>query len=71
MVIMTCAVTFMTGMAFNGMLNYKDVRVDKKKRGTMMRDWGTDEKKGVCQSLVQSRYEKIKSDRAERRTPNV
>lgn len=65
----TCALTFMTGMGINGMLNYKDVRVDKKKRGTMMRDWGTEEKKGFIQTLVQGRYEQIKRDRAERRTP--
>lgn len=62
--------TFMVGMGINGISTYKDVRVDKKKRSTMMRDWGEEEHVGVIQTLVRGRYEKIKSDRAARRTPN-
>jgi hypothetical protein len=68
---MGVAMVFMAGMGLNGLFTYKDVRLDKGKRGTMMRDWGTEEKKGVCQTLVQRRYEKIKSDRAARRTPDA
>jgi hypothetical protein len=61
----------MVGMGINGIITYKDVRVDKKKRSTMMRDWGEQEHVGVIQTLVRSRYEKIKSDRAARRAPDA
>ena len=39
-VIMSIAATFVIGMSTNALLTYKDVRIDPKKRNTMVRDWG-------------------------------
>jgi hypothetical protein len=37
---MSIAATFVIGMSTNALLTYKDVRIDPKKRNTMVRDWG-------------------------------
>lgn len=44
--------TFMVGMATNAMLTYKDVRVDPKKRHTMMRDWGEEEYQPTLRKVI-------------------
>jgi hypothetical protein len=42
-VIMGCALTFMTGMSINALVSYKDVRIDPAKRNAKMQTWGTEE----------------------------
>lgn len=62
---------FMTGMGLHAVFTYKDVRVDKTKRGTMMRNWGDEDDKGLIHTFFQGRYDRIKHDRDVRRTPDA
>ena len=43
-VIMGCALTFMTGVAANALTRYKDVTIDPKKRNSKLQTWGEEEK---------------------------
>jgi hypothetical protein len=47
MVIMTCGLTFMVGMGCNALFGYKDVQINPNKRGTMLQNWGYEERRGV------------------------
>jgi len=43
MVIMGCALTFMTGAAANALIRYKDVTIDPAKRNSKLQTWGQEE----------------------------
>ena len=40
MTIMSFAITFLVGMSLNALITYKDIRIDPRKRNTVVRDWG-------------------------------
>ncbi|KAL3757442.1 hypothetical protein ACHAWU_006649 [Discostella pseudostelligera] len=44
MVIMGCAMTFLTGAALNAAIRYKDVTLDPKKRNSKLQTWGAEDK---------------------------
>ncbi len=44
MVVMGVAVSVVIGMTANALSSYEDVRIDPKKRNTLVRDWGEDHK---------------------------
>ena len=43
-VIMGCAMTFMTGAALNAAIRYKDVTLDPKKRNSKLQTWGVEDR---------------------------
>jgi hypothetical protein len=49
---MGCAMTFTVGMGLHGLTTYTDVQIDPKKRNTMIRDWGNEERHSVTEKLV-------------------
>lgn len=42
-VIMGCAITFMTGMGINALVSYKDVKINPEKRNSKLQTWGQEE----------------------------
>ena len=44
MVVMGCALTFMTGASIHALTCYKDVQIDPAKRNSKLQTWGKEEK---------------------------
>ena len=57
-VIMGCAVTFMTGMGFHALAYYKDVRINPSKKGSQLQTWGNEKTTTVVSVLGQNSHYK-------------
>jgi hypothetical protein len=44
--------TFMTGMAINALVTYKDVQLNPKKRNSKLQTWGEQEHKPIAERAV-------------------
>ena len=53
-VIVSCAVTFMTGMGINALTNYKDLRMSSKTKHEILQNWGEEKQKLVTASIAQN-----------------
>lgn len=51
-VIMGCAITFMTGMGLHALTSYKDVQLDPKKRNSMLQTWGEEERPTLLSKVI-------------------
>merc|ERR1712150_374259 len=59
-VIMSCAMTFMTGMGIHALVGYKDVTLDPKKRNSILQTWGEkDEPSVLKRAIYWNSYQKI------------
>ncbi len=52
MVILGCAVTFMTGAGLHALTAYKDVTIDPKKRNSKLQTWGGEESHSVLERVI-------------------
>eukprot|EP00521_Asterionellopsis_glacialis_P019287 CAMPEP_0195334924 /NCGR_PEP_ID=MMETSP0708-20121125/15175_1 /TAXON_ID=33640 /ORGANISM="Asterionellopsis glacialis, Strain CCMP134" /LENGTH=129 /DNA_ID=CAMNT_0040404991 /DNA_START=108 /DNA_END=497 /DNA_ORIENTATION=+ len=50
--IMSCAMTFMTGMGIHALVGYKDVTLDPKKRNSVLQTWGEKEEPSVLKRAI-------------------
>ena len=48
---MGCGLTFMVGMGCNALFGYKDVQISPNKRGSMLQNWGHEERRGVIRRI--------------------
>lgn len=51
-VIMGCAITFVTGASVHALTSYKDVQIDPKKRNSVLQTWGQEDTKSVTARAV-------------------
>lgn len=57
-VILGCAMTFMTGMGFHALAYYKDVKISPSKKGSLMQTWGDQKVNTVVSVIGQNSYYK-------------
>lgn len=51
-VIMGCAISFMTGMGIHALTSYKDVRIDPRKKHSEVQYWGQEKQDSVAKSVA-------------------
>eukprot|EP00567_Pseudictyota_dubia_P007411 CAMPEP_0197436970 /NCGR_PEP_ID=MMETSP1175-20131217/4292_1 /TAXON_ID=1003142 /ORGANISM="Triceratium dubium, Strain CCMP147" /LENGTH=132 /DNA_ID=CAMNT_0042966377 /DNA_START=213 /DNA_END=611 /DNA_ORIENTATION=- len=51
-VIMGCALTFLTGASVHALTCYKDVQIDPKKRNSKLQTWGQEDTKSVTARVI-------------------
>lgn len=54
--ILGCAISFMTGTGVHMLMHNQDVEIDPVKRNQGMRDWGRNDAPSVTEWLVRDRY---------------